>query len=52
MQSGDRNTAEAELEGKAWNTLESNTETPAFGRVKQSDNQIKKLKQNSRGLTK
>lgn len=43
------NAAEAELEGKAGNyTRENNTQTPAFGRVKQPENPIKKRKDRER----
>lgn len=56
MASGHRNTAEAELEGKARNIYPSIygriTETPVFGRVNQPADLIEKWKQNSGGLTK
>lgn len=52
-ESGDGNTAQAELEEKAGTyTPESNIQAPAFGGVKKAANPIKKLKHNSRGLTK
>lgn len=42
---------EAEIERGIY-TREQHRETPASGRAKQPENPIKKLKQNSRGLTK
>ena len=44
--------AEIEREREGGYTPESDTQTPASGRAKQPENPIKKLKQNSRGLTK